>query len=69
MTTAKVKTPKTPREPSKTGSQRQTEYVARMRAKGYNQILGLWVPNAIKDECRELVKAHVAQWEAAQTQF
>lgn len=61
----------TPRPPGKTGTQRQTEYVARMRAKGYNQILGLWVPNAIKDECRELVKNHVAAWESKQipTQF
>lgn len=58
--------PKPKREPGKTGSQRQLEYVARMRAKGYNQILGLWVPNAIKDECRELVKNHVAAWESKQ---
>jgi len=34
-----------------------------MRAKGYSMLLGLWVPNAIKDECRELVKARVAQYE------
>jgi hypothetical protein len=52
------------RPPRKTGSQRQLDYVARMRAKGYNQLLGLWVPNVIKDECRELVKNHVAQWES-----
>lgn len=52
-----------PRPPIKTGSQRQTEYTQRMRAKGYSMLLGLWVPNAIKDECRELVKARVAQYE------
>lgn len=52
-----------PRPPIKTGSQRQTEYTARMRAKGYSMLLGLWVPNAIKDECRELVKVRVAQYE------
>jgi hypothetical protein len=50
----------------KTGSQRQLDYVARMREKGYCQIMGLWVPSAIKDECRELVKNHVAQWESKQ---
>jgi len=37
-----------------------------MREKGYCQIMGLWVPSAIKDECRELVKNHVAQWESKQ---
>jgi hypothetical protein len=59
--------PETPtRPPRKTGSQRQLDYVARMRAKGYNQLLGLWVPNAIKDECREIVKNHVAAWESKQ---
>jgi len=55
-----------PRPPIKTGTQRQTEYTARMRAKGYSMLLGLWVPNAIKDECRELVKNHVAGWESKQ---
>ena len=53
----------------KTGSQRQLDYVARMRSKGYNQLLGLWVPNAIKDECRDLVKNYVAEFESKQTQF
>jgi hypothetical protein len=62
--TQETETPSRP--PRKTGSQRQLDYVARMRAKGYNQLLGLWVPNAIKDECRELVKNHVAQWESKQ---
>jgi hypothetical protein len=40
-----------------------------MRSKGYNQLLGLWVPNAIKDECRDLVKNYVAEFESKQTQF
>ena len=60
------KEPKEPKLPRKTGSQRQTEYVARMRAKGYNQLLGMWVPNEIKDECRQIVKNHVAEWESKQ---
>lgn len=54
------------RSPVKTGSQRQTEYVARMRDKGYTQLLGLWVPAVIKDECRQLVKNHIAEWESKQ---
>lgn len=57
---------KEPRGPRKTGSQRQQDYVARMREKNYNQLLGLWVPNVIKDECREIVKNHVAEWESKQ---
>lgn len=62
----KVTETPTPRPPRKTGSQRQMDYVARMREKGYSQLLGLWVPSSIKDECRELVKNHVAQWESKQ---
>jgi hypothetical protein len=54
------------KQPRKTGSQRQQDYVVRMREKGYNQLLGLWVPNVIKDECREIVKNHVAEWESKQ---
>lgn len=61
-------TTETPKPPKlrKTGSQRQLDYVARMKTKGYCQLMGLWVPTAIKDQCRELVKNHVSDWESNQ---
>ena len=49
----------------KTASQRQREFVSRKVAAGYVALSSLFVPRAIADECRQLVKDHVAEWEAA----
>ena len=48
----------------KTASQRQREFVQRKLDAGYTMLSSLYVPKAIADDCRKLVKDHVAKWEA-----
>ena len=48
----------------KTASQRQREFVQRKLESGYIILSSLYVPKAIADDCRKLVKDHVAKWEA-----
>ena len=50
--------------PKKTASQRQREFVQRKLEAGYIVLSSLYVPKAIADECRKLVKDHVEKWEA-----
>ena len=50
--------------PKKTASQRQREFIQRKLDAGYTMLSSLYVPKAIADDCRKLVKDHVAKWEA-----
>ena len=50
--------------PKKTASQRQRDFVQRKLDSGYIVLSSLYVPKVIADECRKLVKDHVAAWEA-----
>ena len=47
-------------------AKRQKDYVERLKKAGYVALSGLYVPKVIRDECREIVKARVAAWEAHQ---
>ena len=49
--------------PKKTASERQREFVQRKLEAGYIVLSSLYVPKAIADDCRKLVKDHVAKWE------
>lgn len=62
---AKQQTTPAPKPPKqlKSASQRQTDYVARLKAKGYVQLYGIFVPALARDEIREGVKKLVADWE------
>jgi hypothetical protein len=42
--------------------------VQRLKAKGYVQLTGVFVPAAARPEVREAIKAFVAEWEARNTQ-
>lgn len=57
-----------PPKPLKSASQRQGEYVQRLKAKGYVALSGVFVPAAARPEVREAIKAFVAEWEARNTQ-
>lgn len=50
-------------------SKRQKAYVDRLKEKGYVVLSGMYVPAAIRTECRELVKKRVAKFEKEQTKF
>ena len=50
-------------------SKRQKAYVDRMKDKGYVILSSIYVPAAIRDECRELVKKRIAKFEKEQTKF
>lgn len=50
-------------------SKRQKAYIDRMKDKGYVILSSIYVPAAIRDECRELVKKRVAKFEKEQTKF
>lgn len=67
---AKPQTTPVPKPPKqlKSASQRQGEYVQRLKAKGYVQLSGVFVPAAARLEVREAIKAFVAEWEARNTQ-
>lgn len=52
----------------KSNSNRQREYVARLKEQGYVNLSSVYVPKAISEECRVLVRNHVAEWESKQTQ-
>ena len=56
-------TPATPK-PLKTASQRQSEYVQRLKDKGYVPLSGVFVPAQARAEVREAIKKFVADWEA-----
>jgi hypothetical protein len=49
-----------------TNSARQQAYTARLKAKGYVLLTSLYVPLAIRDKMRELVKSEVAKFESQQ---
>jgi hypothetical protein len=53
-----------PPKPLKTASQRQGEYVQRLKAKGYVPLSGVFVPAQARAEVREAIKKFVADWEA-----
>ena len=53
----------------KPASQRQKKYVDGLKANGYVILSGLYVPLAIRTECRELVKKRVAKFEKEQAKF
>ena len=57
-----------PPKPLKSASQRQGEYVQRLKAKGYVQLSGVFVPAAARAEAREALHKFVAEWEARNTQ-
>ena len=61
--------PKSPIKQTTTGAQRQKEYVARLKDKGYVLLTSMFVPQAILDECRALVKKRVAKFEKDNTQL
>lgn len=63
------KQPPTEEDLRKAASRRQKEYTMRLREQGYAVLSGLYVPAAIRAECRALVKKHVAKWEKAQAKF
>ena len=67
---AKPQTTPVPKPPKqlKSASQRQGEYVQRLKAKGYVQLAGVFVPAAARLEVREAIKAFVAEWEARNAQ-
>lgn len=48
----------------KTASQRQNDFVARKREAGY-VLFTTYVPKAILEECRELIKVYVKNWDAS----
>lgn len=50
--------------PKKTAGQRQREFVQRKLEAGYVVLSSIYVPKAIADDCRKLVKDHVTKWEA-----
>lgn len=60
QTTAEPTIPK----PLKTASQRQGEYVQRLKDKGYVALSGVFVPALARAEVREAIKVFVAEWEA-----
>lgn len=55
------------KSPLKANSQRQKDYVSRMREAGHVSLSSVFVPRVIANECRELVRNHVANWESKQT--
>lgn len=67
---AKPQTTPVPKPPKqlKSASQRQSEYVQRLKAKGYVQLSGVFVPAAARAEAREVLNKFVAEWEARNTQ-
>ena len=67
---AKPQTTPAPKPPKqlKSASQRQSEYVRRLKDKGYVQLTGVFVPAAARPEAREAIKKFVAEWEARNTQ-
>lgn len=67
---AKPQTTPVPKPPKqlKSASQRQGEYVQRLKAKGYVQLSGVFVPAAARAEAREALRKFVAEWEARNTQ-
>ena len=50
-------------------SKRQKAYVDRLKGKGYVVLSGMYVPAAIRTQCREAVKKMVAKFEKEQTKF
>lgn len=54
----------TPPKPLKTASQRQGEYVQRLKDKGYVPLSGVFVPAQARAEVRAAIKKFVADWEA-----
>lgn len=57
-----------PQKPLKTASQRQGEYVQRLKDKGYVPLSGVFVPALARAEVREAIKKFVADWEARNAQ-
>ena len=49
-----------------TASERQKKFIEKKREAGYVPLTAIFVPNAIKDECRKLVTDHVKEWESKQ---
>jgi len=47
----------------KTGSQRQLEYVARLKERGYVRLTAVFIPKVLLGEVRALIKKRVAKWE------
>ena len=47
-------------------SERQKKFVEKKRAMGYAPLTAVFVPNAIKDECRRVVVEFVKDWESKQ---
>ena len=47
-------------------SERQKKFVEKKRASGYAPLTAVFVPNAIKDQCRQLVADFVKDWEGKQ---
>lgn len=52
--------------PKKSNSSRQKEYVARLKEQGYVSLSSVYVPKSISEECRQLVRNHVSEWESNQ---
>lgn len=48
---------------------RQANFLQRIKAKGYVVVGSLYVPLAIRDTIRELVKAEVKRYEDSQSKF
>lgn len=55
-------------KPLKTASQRQGEYVQRLKDKGYVPLSGVFVPAQARAEVRAAIKKFVADWEARNIQ-
>jgi hypothetical protein len=54
----------TPPKQHKTASQRQSEYVQRLKDKGYVPLSGVFVPADARAQVRDLIKKFVSDWEA-----
>lgn len=55
---------KQPINPTPDKQSRQSAYIARKREAGYVPLSSVFVPKAIADECREIVRNHVAEYES-----
>jgi tRNA G26 N,N-dimethylase Trm1 len=64
-----AKQPKTVAPEISATSKRQKDYVDRLKEKGYVVLSSIYVPAAIRTECRELVKKRVAKFEKEQAKF
>lgn len=55
---------KQPSNPNPNKQSRQSAYIARKRDAGYAPLSSVFVPKAIADECREMIRNHVAEYES-----